>query len=179
MYLMHHGRKGMHWGIRNGPPYPLQGTYTSQDKPAPKNTKYLKDYSGPAYFISEKSEFSKLEPRVPDNYFTKHGFEDSDTKRVSFAPSVSKCLAGLSQNVEGKTFYVYSPDNIKSYKVYKPNSKAVPDSEITDELWITEPVKLKQVGKITITGNRGEAGKSFSYGNHTAELYDDWIYKDI
>ena len=23
MYLMHHGREGMHWYIKNGPPYPL------------------------------------------------------------------------------------------------------------------------------------------------------------
>lgn len=26
MYLMHHGRKGMHWGVRNGPPYPLDAS---------------------------------------------------------------------------------------------------------------------------------------------------------
>lgn len=24
MYLMHHGRKGQKWGVRNGPPYPLK-----------------------------------------------------------------------------------------------------------------------------------------------------------
>ena len=24
MYLMHHGTKGMHWGVRNGPPYPIE-----------------------------------------------------------------------------------------------------------------------------------------------------------
>lgn len=152
--------------------------YTELNK-APKNTEYLKGYSGPAYFISDKKGFIKLNPRIPDNYFTKHGFEDSNTKRVSFAPSIQKCLAGLSQNVEGQTFYVYSPDNIKSYKIYKPNTKAVPDSKITDELWITEPVSVKQVGKIIVTGNKGESGKSFSYGKKTAELYDDWVYENI
>ena len=56
------------------------------------------------------------------------------------------------------------------------NQKAVPDSAITDELWICEPVSLKKIGEITITGNRGESGKRFSYGNNTAELYDDWTY---
>lgn len=179
MYLMHHGIKGQKWGVKNGPPYPLKTQYRTKDKLSPPNTKYLKGYSGPAYFISEQSGFNKLEPRVPNNFFTENGFEDKDTKRVSFAPTVSKCLAGLSQNVEGKTYYVYSPDDIKSYRVYKPNTKAVPDSKITDELWITEPVRLKQVGKIKVTGNKGEDGKSFSYGSHTAELYDDWIYKDV
>lgn len=28
-YLMHHGVKGMHWGKRNGPPYPLKSFYKS------------------------------------------------------------------------------------------------------------------------------------------------------
>ena len=35
---------------------------------------------------------------------------------------------------------------------------------------------LKKIGEITITGNRGKSGKRFSYGNNTAELYDDWTY---
>lgn len=202
IYLAHHGIKGQKWGVRRYQNYDGSHTpegrereylrkrreratkrgdvkYATKDNPAPKNTKYLKDYSGPAYFISEKSDFKKLDPRVPDNYFTKNGHEDATTKRVSFAPTVSKCLAGLSQNVEGKTFYIYSPDDIKSYKVYKPNIKAVPDSKITDELWITEPVSLKPVGAIQVTGNKGKPGKIFSYGNQTAELYDDWTYERI
>lgn len=26
-YLMHYGIKGMHWGVKNGPPYPLKAAY--------------------------------------------------------------------------------------------------------------------------------------------------------
>ena len=151
---------------------------TTSDIP---NTTKLNNYSGPAYFISS-TKFPKeqvLNPRVPKNFFTDNGYEDANTPRVSFAPDIGKCLAGLSQNVEGKIYYVYAPDDISKYSVYKPNDKAVPDSKVTDELWVTNPVKIKLVKKIKVTGNEGKDGKIFSYGNHQAELYDDWIYEDV
>ena len=171
----------MKWGVRRY--QNKDGSLTSTGKErlkkprnTPPNTKLLNNYQGPAIFISDKDNLTKLNPRVPDNFFTKNGYEDANTNRVSFAPSIDKCLAGLSQNLDGKKFTVYAPDDVKKYKVFKPNKKAVPDSAITDELWICEPVSLKKIGEITITGNRGESGKRFSYGNNTAELYDDWTY---
>jgi hypothetical protein len=62
--------------------------------------------------------------------------------------------------------------------IYKPNKRAVPDSGITGELWATNPTAIRKVKTITVTGNRGKAGKRFKYGNSRAELYDDWIYED-
>lgn len=179
-FLIHHGIKGQKWGVRRfqNPDGSLtklgKNRYASN---TPPNTKYLKNYDGPAYFISSNDSLKDLNPRVPDNFFTKNGYEDSSTPRVSFAPSVDKCLAGLSQNVEGKTFTVYKPKDIKKYKIYKPNTKAVPDSSITDELWICEPVKLEKIGTLKVTGNEGGSGKSFSYGSKEAILYDDWTYE--
>ena len=172
-YLMHHGVKGQKWGVRR-----YQNKDGSRIKSSPPNTSYLHNYSGPAFFISTKSDLKHLDPRVPKNFFTQNGYEDATTPRVSFAPSVSECLAGLSQNVDKQTFYVYSPDDVKNYKVFKPNTTAVPDSKITNELWITEPVNLTPISKITVTGNRNENGKVFSYGKYTAELYDDWTYDE-
>ena len=172
-YLMHHGIKGQKWGERNGPPYPL-------DSISNGNAIRLKNYRGPAYFITEKElDNTTLHPRVPRNYLTKNGYEDNTTPRVSFAPSIDKCLAGLSQNLDDKEFYVYSPKDISKCEVYKPNDKAVPDSKITEELWITNDVELKPVKKIRITGNRGEDGKVYSYGNSQAMLFDDWTYEEI
>lgn len=187
--LYHYGVKGQKWGERRWQykdgsltpegyvHYGYGGRRNRSEQSIPKNTKHLKNYDGPAYFISESPDFTSLTPRVPNNYFTKNGYEDSETNRVSFALSIGQCLAGLSQNVEGKTYYVYSPDDISKYNVFKPNTKAVPDSKITDELWICEPVKLKQVDKIVVTGNEGKDGVTFNYGNSSAELYDDWIYE--
>ena len=179
-FLAHHGIKGQKWGVRRfqNP----DGSLTSEGKKrysssTPPNTELLKDYNGPAYFISSNDSLKNLNPRVPDNFFTKNGYEDSSTPRVSFAPSIDKCLAGLSQNVDGKKFTVYKPKDVRNHKFFKPNKKAVPDSAITDELWICEPVELEKVGDLKVTGNKGGSGKNFSYGNHEATLYDDWTYE--
>lgn len=177
-YLMHYGISGQKWGIRRF--QNLDRTWTEEGKDryyTPKNTKFLKNYDGPAYFVSSESNLKRLKPRVPVNYFTKNGYEDSKTRRVCFSSSMRGCLAALSQNLKGKHFTVYSPEDIKSHRVYKPNNKAVPDSDITDEMWICSPVKLKKIGELKVTGDRGESGKKFSYGNRTATLYDDWDYK--
>lgn len=120
-----------------------------------------------------------LQPRIPKNYLTDNGYEDNETPRVSMAPTIDKCLAGLSQNLEDKSFYVYAPKEIKKCEVYKPNTRAVPDCEITEELWITNPVELKEIKQIKITGNRNEDGKTYNYGNNQAVLYDDWTYEEI
>ena len=178
-YLTHHGIKGQKWGVRNGPPYPLKDRRSrgsakvdeSKTSNIP-NCKKLTNYKGPMYFISTSNMDDKtLEPRVVDNYFTRNGYEDNTTKRVSFAPSVNRCLMGLSQDVSNKDFYVYEPSDRSNLDIYKPNPKAVPDSSVTGELWVTTPVKLKRVGKIHCTGDDGKEGKKFNYGTHTAELY--------
>lgn len=31
-YLVHHGIEGQKWGIRNGPPYPLNENYSEQQR---------------------------------------------------------------------------------------------------------------------------------------------------
>lgn len=178
-YLAHHGIKGQKWGVRNGPPYPLKDRRSrgsakvdeSKTSNIP-NCKKLTNYKGPMYFISTSNMDDKtLEPRVVDNYFTRNGYEDNTTKRVSFAPSVNQCLMGLSQDVSNKDFYVHEPSDRSNLDIYKPNPKAVPDSSVTGELWVTTPVKLKRVGKIHCTGDDGKEGKKFNYGAHTAELY--------
>lgn len=179
MYLMHHGVKGMKWGVKNGPPYPLKDGRSRGKAKVDKshisdipNCKKLTNYKGPMYFISTSNMDGKtLEPRVVDNYFTRNGYEDSTTKRVSFAPSVNQCLMGLSQDVSNKDFYVYEPSDRSKLDIYKPNPKAVPDSSVTGELWVTTPVQLNRVGKIHCTGDDGKEGKKFNYGTHTAELY--------
>ena len=141
------------------------------------NAVLLPNYNGDLYFISEKNlGTTTLYPRVPNNYFTDNDYEDNTTPRVCFAPTIEQCLAGLSRNVEGKTYYVYSPISLNGLHIYQPNRKAVPDVDITGELWVTDPVEVEQVDRITVTGNEGREGRTFSYGDNTAELYDDWTY---
>lgn len=129
------------------------------------------------YFISDKNMNGKvLSPRIPDNYFTRHGYEDTKTKRVCFTPSIDKSLMALSNNITGKEFYVHIA--IGEYKVYKPTVKQVPDSKVTGELWVTKPVKVSCIGKIKVISDMGLPGHKFSYGDKEAELYDwkwEWV----
>jgi ribosomal protein S18 acetylase RimI-like enzyme len=142
-----------------------------------KNCKRLNNYGGNLYFISQEELNGKiLSPRIPDNYFTKNNYEDNTIKRVCFAPSIDKCLMGLSQNLKGEELYVYEPDG--EYEIYKPDKNLVPDSSITGELWILKPVKLKKLAKIKVIGDAGEDGIPFYYGDNKAELYK-WNYKII
>lgn len=130
------------------------------------------------YFVSEKELHGEiLQPKIPDNYLTRQGYEDNKTKRVCFAPSIDKCLIALSKNCTGMVLNVYSPD--KAYDIYKPTKNEVPDVGITGEIWIKEPVKLVKVGKIRVIGDKGTNGLKYTYGDgKEAELYE-WAWKYI
>jgi len=132
------------------------------------------------YFLSKDNMDNKtLYPRIPDNYFTKNDYEDSTTKRVCFAHSINKALMGISMRMKGMELYVHIPKD-SNIKTHKPNSKEVPDVKITGETWVTEPVKIKCIGKIRVIDDAGKDGHPFKYGNNTAELYDwnwEWIEK--
>lgn len=114
-----------------------------------------------------------VQPAIPNNYFTRAGYEDSTTKRVCFAPNINKCLMALSQKCTDMILYVHIPDG--NYEMYKPRQSECPDVGVTGEIWILRPVKLKCIGKIHVIGDAGKDGHPFKYGDHTAELYDwDW-----
>lgn len=118
-----------------------------------------------------------IEPRIPDNYFTKNGYEDGKTKRVCFTPTIGKCLMAMSQKCTDMELFVMVPDG--KYQVYRPSVKEVPDSKITKEVWIKEPVKLMCIGKIKVIGDAGKDGHEYTYGDgKKAELYD-WTWKWI
>ena len=110
------------------------------------------EYNGKLYFISEKQLNSNvLLPKMPNNYFTQNGYEDSKTKRVCFCKSIDKCLMALSKNCKDLVFNVYEVDDTDNYEVFAPSSIDVPDSGVTEELWILTKVKVKYIGKIKST----------------------------
>lgn len=134
-------------------------------------------YQGDLYFISEKEiTDSILYPRIPNNYFTKNGYEDNIHKRVCFCKTIEKCLMALSRNCTDCVFYVYKVDDVNDYSIYQPSVLEVPDCELTEELWILEDVKLKYMGKIKCIGSVKNDGFFFHYGSHIATLYD-WKYE--
>ena len=129
------------------------------------------------YHLSKESDLTELVPRIPDNFMTKNKYEDSKTPRVVFAPSINQCLMGLSRNLTNEEFYVYTPYLIDLNKLKKPHINQVPDCEITGEVWSTEKIRVKKVGKIKVTKDAGKDGHPYIFGNQQkAELYD-WEYK--
>ena len=129
------------------------------------------------YHISEKNLDNKiLYPRIPNNYMTKNGYEDNKTPRVSFSKSIDGCLIALSANIKGKEFYIYEPiDN--NVKIKSITNNDVPDANLTDEVWILEPVKIKVTGKIKVLDSIDEP-LIYKYGNNEASLYK-WKWKSI
>lgn len=130
------------------------------------------------YHVSEKKLPDTLYPRVPDNNYTYHGYEDYLTKRVCFGPSVDKCLVGLAANLKDKTFFVYIFEDINNI-AYHPTQKEVFDVDITNEVWIKEPAKIKYIGKIKVIKDNGEDYPVvFPDGSQEAVLCG-WIWKWI
>lgn len=144
-----------------------------------ENVLYEATSSSHLFFLSEDNHDGKtLTPRVPSNFLTKGGYEDSKTPRVCFSTHIDGALIGLSQNLKGKTFYVHKPENDVDY--HTPTLSEVPDSKVTNEVWVTEPVKIKCVGKIEVI----EADKDYKYkyGNNTATTCSwkwKWVDKPI
>ena len=107
-----------------------------------------------------------FKPRVPE-YITKYDstdpkFEDNTTGRICFSPSIEGCLNAILVNIgRWKTadklgdWYVYMPEKpLNEYK-YSSNrdiikGKKVYDANLTKEIWIEEPVRLKQYGVIHV-----------------------------
>ena len=132
------------------------------------------------YFLSNTNmDQTILQPRIPNNYLVKNGYEDDKTKRICFAPSIDKCLMGLSRNLKGERLCVHVAVDYDNLKMKKPTVKEVPDSKITGEIWILEPVELEYIGDIEVIKDKGLEGHKFKYGdNKEAELYD-WEWKWI
>lgn len=110
-----------------------------------------------------------LYPRIPNNYFTKNGYEDNITGRVCFAPSIDQAIMTLSVKCDGMELYVHIPSS-SNYRFVKSSINEVPDSDITEELWSINPIRVTCVGKIKIGEAIGD-GIPFKYGNSVAELY--------
>ena len=137
---------------------------------------YTESKESKLFFLSDKNMDGKtLNPRVPNNFFTKNDMEDDTTPRVCLAPDIKYCLRAISAGLQGKEFFVHVPVN--KFKTHIPTTKEVPDAKVTREVWALEPVTLKMIGKIKVGKDYGPNLK-FTAGDKT--YYDcDFKYKWI
>ena len=133
------------------------------------------------YCVSEKNDLKVLYPRVPSNFMTQHGAEDSKTKRVCVCPSVKGCLSALSKNLKNTKLFVYSVKNIQDLKIKRPSKEEVPDSGITEETWILDTTFVKLEYMIQVEKSVGK-GMPYSFKikdkEYTAELYN-WVFHKV
>lgn len=120
-------------------------------------------YVGRNFFHLSTAELDGkiLHPRVPDNTMTHNGYENNKVPRVSFGPSVRQCLLALPIKREGMRLFVYQP--AKDVLYTRPAKSDVPDSGVTEEIWVIEPVKMKKIGVIELTESE-EEGHEYIYG---------------
>lgn len=141
-----------------------------------------------------------FKPRVPE-YLDKYDpskteFEDVETPRVCFSPSIEGCLNAIIVNIgrwktanKLRDWYVYIPEKpLKEYK-YRTSKqlideKKVYDANLTKEIWIEEPVRLKQYGIIRIDSvtdaNRKKAVPTTLGESKKRNVYDfkwHWLVK--
>lgn len=139
----------------------------------------MESVSPKIYFLSNTNMDGKvLFPRIPSNFMTKNGYEESKTPRVCFSTSIDGSLMGLSQNLKDKELYVHIPES--EVNIYKPSVKQVPDCKITGEVWVKDKVNIKCIGKIKVIKDKGLPGHRYMYGDgKSAELYDwDWKWEE-
>ena len=131
------------------------------------------------YHVSRKNlDGLIINPTIPNNFLTQNNYEDSKTARVCFSSTIDGAIMALSMRCEGLELFVHIPDTMVDY--YKPKKSEVPDCKITGEVWVKNPVKVKCIGKIKVLKDAGLPGHKYSYGKHTAELFDwdwEWIEK--
>lgn len=132
-----------------------------------------------------------LEKNKTNNSKTGTGFEEYKTPRVCFSNSIEGCLNAIINDIgrlelAGKTLYVYTPEKpISEYK-HKTNKQILKDGDIfdaniTNEMWILEPVNLKYIGSIVVDKVTNEHVKKFANNkNRSIIKYDykwHWFHK--
>lgn len=132
------------------------------------------------YFLSENPDLGGtfLVPRVPENFMTRNGYEDNNTPRVCFAPSIDKALMALSHRCGNKIFHVYKPADVSHNKIHHPTKHQVPDVNITDEVWFLKKTRIRYVGSIIVKDERAGSDYTYNEGKNKVTLWSwnwEWV----
>lgn len=129
------------------------------------------------FFLSEDCTLDGgfLEPRVPENRMTKNGYEDNETPRVCFAPTVNQALMALSHRLGDKLLYVYRAIDVENAKIYHPTKSQVPDVDITNEVWFLNRTKIEYIGVIRVKDALTGFDYTYDNGRQKATLWS-WDY---
>ena len=103
------------------------------------------------HLSTENHDGDVFEPRYYDNDNVKAGTERR-VKRICFSDSINGCIYSIfPSGAYDVDLYVHVPGS-EVTKVYETTPDDIYDSNITHELWVKEPVTMKCIGKIHISG---------------------------
>lgn len=103
------------------------------------------------HLSTENHNGDVFEPRYYDNDNVKAGTERR-VKRICFSDSINGCIYSIfPSGAYDVDLYVHVPGS-EVTKVYETTPDDIYDSKITHELWVKEPVTMKCIGKIHISG---------------------------
>ena len=114
------------------------------------------------YHFSERNHNGEVFlPRIPENVImSKYGedseLEEHETKRVCFSKTISGAFLAINFDGAYEELYLHVPENIGAISqenIVVPTEEQVWDGEYTREVWVTEPVKMKCIGKVHIGYN--------------------------
>lgn len=134
-YLMHHGREGQKWGVRNGPPYPLSQKFANSIKgykEHQKRKRRVKILNDPKKLYKHRSEFTEDEIRDATSKAQavselKKYIPQSSRKQKEIAKKKMMLVDNPKKFVKNQKFltkdeqdqamdYLYKQDKAKGYK---------------------------------------------------------------
>ena len=120
----------------------------------------------------DKDFEKKLEKFKTENNPDGYGYEDPKTPRICFSNSIEGALNAIINpnkrlHLAGKQIYVFVPEKpiseykTRSNKVIKKNGDVF-DANVTNEMWILEPCKVKFIGSIVVDKVTAKRRKKFT-----------------
>lgn len=120
----------------------------------------------------DKDFESKLEKFKTENNPDGYGYEDPKTPRICFSNSIEGALNAIINpkkrlHLAGKQIYVFVPEKpiseykTRSNKIIKKNGDVF-DANVTNEMWILEPCKVKFIGSIVVDKVTAKKRKKFT-----------------
>ena len=137
LYLVHHGIKGMHWGVKRGPPYPLDGSVKRAEKNAQKradkqvkkerkktakNARNLSD-SDIDKMISRIEKEKKLKDLVAQDTRPGRTAVKNIMKSAGKKAAAGAAAGGLAYAAKVAITKEFSPRDFAAYVAPNPNKK--------------------------------------------------------
>ena len=157
-YLSHHGIQGQHWGVRNGPPYPLKAEVS---KKVQKKGAEEKAYKAKREKLKKGDKRVKTSGISHENWGRKEGIGYGDSKRYGYVPWMDRSYSNVAispDNYYEKYGDMYSKG--KSFTTIGDELSGMSQQSIKDNYRYTGSSDLDSLASYVNKGRFGQVGYS-------------------